>query len=131
VTEAAGAGTDTVMSPVSWVLGSNLENLTLTGIATINGAGNVLDNLLIGNGAANTLRGLGRDTYDGSAGDDALIDLSTTSGVSIAGIGSGSDTVIDSGGIDHRYRGGITASQLAFTRRGNHPRSRWRVASTS
>jgi Ca2+-binding RTX toxin-like protein len=81
VTEAAGAGTDTVMSPVSWVLGSNLENLTLTGIATINGAGNVLDNLLIGNGAANTLRGLaGHDTYDGGAGDDALIDLSTTSG---------------------------------------------------
>ena len=30
VTEAASAGTDTVQSTVTWTLGANLENLTLT-----------------------------------------------------------------------------------------------------
>jgi hypothetical protein len=41
--------------------------------------------------------------------------------MSIAGHSSGSDTIIDSGGIDRVDIGaGITASQLAFTRRGNH-----------
>ncbi|MGX4731396.1 hypothetical protein, partial [Pseudomonas corrugata] len=50
---------DTVRSSVSWSLGANLENLTLTGVAAINGAGNALDNVLIGNAAANVLNGLG------------------------------------------------------------------------
>ena len=35
VTEAASAGTDTVQAAISYVLGSNLENLTLTGSANI------------------------------------------------------------------------------------------------
>lgn len=64
VTEAVNEGTDTVQSVVSYTLSANVENLTLTGAATIDGTGNVLDNLLSGNGAANVLTGLaGNDTY--------------------------------------------------------------------
>ncbi|MCW1248513.1 Ig family protein, partial [Pseudomonas sp. SAICEU22] len=62
---------DSVRSSVSWTLGTNLENLTLTGVAAINGSGNALDNVLIGNAAANVLNGLGgADTLDGGAGND-------------------------------------------------------------
>src|SRR5678815_1165282 len=39
-TEAAGAGTDTVMAGITWTLATNLENLTLTGSSAINATGN-------------------------------------------------------------------------------------------
>ena len=35
-TESANAGLDTVQSSITWILGANLENLTLTGTAAIN-----------------------------------------------------------------------------------------------
>lgn len=70
VTEAASAGTDTVQSSVTYTLGANVENLTLTGSAAINGTGNTLDNVLYGNSAANVLTGgAGNDTYYVSTGD--------------------------------------------------------------
>ncbi|MBC3350341.1 calcium-binding protein, partial [Pseudomonas sp. SWRI196] len=65
---------DTVLSSVSWSLGANLEKLTLTGGAHINGAGNALGNVLIGNRANNTLSGgAGNDILDGGSGVDTLI----------------------------------------------------------
>ncbi|MCS6297679.1 MAG: hypothetical protein H8K09_15700 [Nitrospira sp.] len=74
VVEAASAGTDTVKSDVSWTLGTNLENLTLTGSAAVNGTGNSLANTLTGNGAANILSGeAGADTLIGAQGDDLYI----------------------------------------------------------
>jgi Ca2+-binding RTX toxin-like protein len=74
VTELANEGTDTVQSAVTWTLGANVENLTLTGTTAINGTGNVLDNVLIGNSAANTLNGgAGHDTLDGGAGNDTMV----------------------------------------------------------
>jgi Ca2+-binding RTX toxin-like protein len=59
---------DSVQSSVSWVLGTNLENLTLTGSSAINGTGNNLDNIIIGNSASNILDG-------GNGGTDRLTGL--------------------------------------------------------
>jgi len=74
VTEAASAGTDTVQSSVTFTLGSNIEKLTLTGTAAINGTGNTLNNTLIGNSGANTLNGgAGTDAMSGGAGNDTYV----------------------------------------------------------
>lgn len=69
--EGVAAGTDTVTSSVSFVLGPNVENLILSGGAAINGNGNALANNITGNAAANILNGLGgADTMTGGDGND-------------------------------------------------------------
>ncbi|PVE26533.1 furin, partial [Enterococcus faecalis] len=51
ITELANAGTDTIQSSVTYtILAANVENLTLTGTAAINGTGNTGNNVIIGNG---------------------------------------------------------------------------------
>lgn len=74
ITEAVGAGIDTVLSPITHTLGNNVENLLLANIAgAINGNGNALSNKLVGNTAVNQLSGgLGNDTLIGNAGNDLL-----------------------------------------------------------
>lgn len=73
VVEAASEGTDLVSATVSCTLSANVENLTLTGTATLDGTGNTLANTLLGNGGANRLTGLaGNDTLNGAAGADSL-----------------------------------------------------------
>ena len=64
VTEGVGAGSDTIVTHLTYSLGDNIENLTLTGTADINGTGNGLANVLTGNTGHNILRGgFGDDTY--------------------------------------------------------------------
>ena len=70
VSETVNEGTDTIHSSVTYTLSANVENLTLTGTAAINGRGNLLDNVLVGNSATNRLSGgIGDDTYIVGAGD--------------------------------------------------------------
>ncbi|CAO3433711.1 beta strand repeat-containing protein [Azospirillum endophyticum] len=74
VIELEGEGTDTVNASVSWTLGANVENLTLTGSAAISATGNALNNVLTGNSGANLLDGgLGADSMAGGAGNDIYI----------------------------------------------------------
>ena len=73
VTENAGEGTDIVKSAVSFVLGANLENLTLLFDTLTNGTGNSLDNIIIGNNWRNSLNGsAGNDTLTGGYDNDTL-----------------------------------------------------------
>lgn len=56
--ENTNEGTDLVQSSVTFTLGNNIENLTLTGSSALNGTGNTLDNILTGNSGANTPNGV-------------------------------------------------------------------------
>ncbi|WP_268904656.1 lectin-like protein, partial [Dolichospermum planctonicum] len=74
IIESAIAGTDTIQSSVTLTLAANVENLTLTGTAAINGTGNALNNVITGNDANNTLDGgLGNDALIGGLGNDTYI----------------------------------------------------------
>ena len=74
VTEAAGQGTDAIVSTVTRALPDNVENLRLAGGGAINGSGNLLDNQIAGNDAANLLKGgAGEDDLWGGDGDDILV----------------------------------------------------------
>ncbi|WP_166871279.1 putative Ig domain-containing protein [Massilia mucilaginosa] len=67
-------GIDYVTSSVSYQLGDNLENLTLTGNGSIDGSGNELANSITGNALGNTLAGGGaNDWLKGGAGNDVYL----------------------------------------------------------
>jgi Ca2+-binding RTX toxin-like protein len=71
--EQTGEGRDTVVSAISFTLGAQFENLTLSGIEGIEGTGNALANVIAGNAGANALQGLdGNDTLIGGGGADVL-----------------------------------------------------------
>ena len=98
VTENAGEGTDTILSSTGWTLGSNIENLTLTGTLNINGYGNSDSNTIIGNSGNNILTGNGgNDTILGMAGNDTITGGSSWD--SLLG-GTGDDTIYGGDGND-------------------------------
>jgi len=73
ILEFYNEGTDTIQSSITYTLSNNVENLTLTGTAAINGTGNNLNNMLTGNSAENSLTGnAGNDTLEGGKSDDIL-----------------------------------------------------------
>ena len=74
VFEDENEGVDTVRSSISYTLGDNLNNLTLTGAANRTGVGNDLGNEINGNAGNNILFGLGgNDLINGGAGRDTII----------------------------------------------------------
>lgn len=93
VVELMGEGIDTVQTGVNATLSADLENLTLTGSASLTGTGNNLDNVLSADGSISILAGGdGNDTYViGSNGDDDILVETPTGGI---------DTVI----AGHDYR---------------------------
>lgn len=91
VTESLNEGLDTVQSAISYTLGTNVENLTLTGSNALDGTGNDLANVLVGNDAANVLAGGdGNDTLTGQWGNDIL---NGGLGVDVLSGGAGDDTL--------------------------------------
>jgi Ca2+-binding RTX toxin-like protein len=78
IVEAVIGGVDTVTSIRTFSLAglANVEHLTLTGHAAINGTGNGLANILTGNSAANRLEGgAGADTLIGGGGNDIYVNV--------------------------------------------------------
>jgi Ca2+-binding RTX toxin-like protein len=105
VIENAGEGADSVFSTTNYKLGTNVENLTLTGSGDLWAYGNADANTLTGNAGANKLYGLagndvlkggaGIDKMFGGAGDDAYF-VDSYSDAVVENAGEGTDSVFAS-----------------------------------
>ncbi|WP_310352308.1 hypothetical protein [Methylobacterium sp. BE186] len=125
VIEGANGGTDTVESAISFSLAAlpNVENVTLTGSASINATGNGGQNVLFGNSGNNVLDGgADRDAMTGGDGNDTYVvdntgDVVTETNANAAG---GIDTVLAS--VNYRLTNNVenlTLTGNAQTGQGN------------
>ena len=128
VTIATTTITDTITAAVTTTLAANVENLTLTGAAAINGTGNAGNNVITGNTANNLLNGsAGNDTLNGGAGLDTLtggtgndVFLFQFSQSTVANPDRITDFAINSDKIDLlSAAGGVLPAPAAFSRAAN------------
>ena len=112
IVENLGEGVDQVNASLSYTLSANVENLTLTGNGAINGTGNDLNNVIIGNAAVNVLLGgAGNDRLDGGAGNDTMVG---GTGDDVYGVSASGDVVTEAlnEGID-RIESSVSITTLA------------------
>ena len=96
VTENPGEGTDTVYATIHYRLPENIENLSLLGIADLQGYGNDLSNLIYGNAGNNLLNGEGgADGMVGGAGNDVYF-VDHAGDAVIENVNEGNNTVFAS-----------------------------------
>ena len=127
---ADAGGTDSVIvryAPANYILSADLDNLTINdgtatgGTATINVAGNALNNTIFGNAGANSLIGnAGSDTLLGGAGAD-LLDGGTGNDSMNGGLGNDTyivDSTLDilTEGATFALGGGTDTVQSTVTR---------------
>ncbi len=113
VIENQNEGMDTINSNFNYYnLPANVENLTLIGSSPVNGAGNDLANLIIGNGYNNRLSGnAGSDSIIGGIGNDTLVGYL---GNDLLSGGDGNDTLNGGKGRDSLL-GGMGSDAFLFT----------------
>lgn len=123
VRENAGEGNDLVASLITYTLGANVEALQLLDAGgAINGTGNGLDNLLIGNTSVNVLSGLGGndaffanssgDTFVGGTGNDTY-NVNFTGITVVEAAGEGTDKV--KAGISYTLTANVENLELTGT----------------
>ena len=119
VIEAAGGGTDTILTSIDFALkaGQHVEVLRTTnaaGTSAIDLTGNALANTLIGNAGDNILNGgAGKDKLTGNAGDDTFVfktALNATTNVDMVVDFSLTDDTIQ---LDNAVFAGLAAGALA------------------
>ena len=105
---------------MTFTLAANVENLTLTGSAAINGTGNTLANVITGNTAGNRLDGgAGNDSLLGGLGDDVYV-VDSTSDVVTENANGGTDLVQSS----VTFTLAANVENLTLDRRRQHQRHR-------
>lgn len=134
VEEKFDDGLDTVRIGSTYTLGSNVDNLHLTGANNTDGAGNALANVLSGTSGANRLYGDagndsifgggGSDTLDGGTGDDVL-DGGAAADTYLFGRGYGLDIICENDSTANvrdslRFGANVRQADVIFSRSGNN-----------